>query len=141
MFNFYNCIIYLITLSGFVYYETDCFHQLRNPFIPLDVEDPTLYQVNYLPGLINKLLFIIYQEYQRNLIGEGKEEREAVSKEHGKPFDKIWKKKKLKKEDYEALEKYYGLICEDISSQRARVGGDWAVAGCVIQKHQRDLIR
>ena len=86
-------------------------------------------------------MFIIHQEYQRNLIGEGREEREAVSKEHGKPFDKIWKKKKLKKEDYEALEKFYELLCEDISSQRVRIGGDWAVAGVVIQKHQRDLIR
>ena len=57
--------------------------------------------------------------------------------------DKIYRLKdsKLKKEDYEALEKCYELLCGDISSQRARIGGDWAVAGCVIQKHQRDLIR
>ena len=95
----------------------DCFDSLRNPFIPLDVENPT-----------------IHQEYQRNLTGEGREERENASK--------IWKFwKKLNKEDYEALEKYYNLLCEDISSQRRRVGGDWAVAGVVLQKHQRDLIR
>ena len=55
--------------------------------------------------------------------------------------DKIWRTNKLKKEDYEALEKFYELLCGDISSQRARIGGDWAVAGCVVQKHQRDLIR
>ena len=56
-------------------------------------------------------------------------------------FDKICRKQKLKKEDYEGLETFYKLVCEDISSQRARVGGDWVVAGVVIQKHQRDLIR
>ena len=110
--------------SGFVYYEMDCFHQLRNPFIPLDVEDPTL-----------------YQEYQRNLTGEGREERETFSEGNGKAFDKIWRKKKLNKEDYEALEKFYKSLCEDISSQRTRVGGDWAVAGGVLKKHERDLIR
>ena len=57
--------------------------------------------------------------------------------------DKIYRLKdsKLKKEDYVALEKFYVLLCEDISSQRARIGGDWVVAGVVIQKHQRDLIR
>ena len=47
----------------------------------------------------------------------------------------------MNKEDYEALENYYKLVCEDISRQRARVGGDWVVAGVVVQKHQRDLIR
>ena len=47
----------------------------------------------------------------------------------------------MKKEDYDAVERQYKLLCEDISSQRARVGGDWVVAGCVLQKHQRDLIR
>ena len=103
----------------------DCFHQLRNAFIPLDVEDPTL-----------------YQEYQRNLTGEGREERKNTCKEYGKAFDKIWKFwKKLNKEDYETLEKFYKLLCEDISSQRTRVGADWVVAGTVIKKHHRDLIR
>ena len=115
----------LITFPGFVYYETDCFGQLRNPFIPLDVEDPTLYQEN-----------------QRNLTGEGREERENACKDIGKAFDKILKFwKKLNKEDYDSLEKFYKLLCEDISSQRTRVGGDWVVAGVVLQKHQRDLIR
>ena len=27
---------------GFVYYEADCFFELRNPYIPPDVENPTL---------------------------------------------------------------------------------------------------
>ena len=103
----------------------DCFDSLRNPFIPLDVENPT-----------------IYQEYQRNLTGEGREERENACKKTDKAFKKIWKFwKKLNKEDYEALEKFYKLLCEDITSQRTRVGGDWAMAGVVSKKHERDLIR
>lgn len=119
----------------------DCFGQLRNPFIPLDVEDPTLYQVNSFTW--NKQLYsLFYQEYQRNLTGEGREERTTVVKAGGKAFEKIWKFWKwLKKEDYEAIENFYELLCKDISSQRARIGGDWVVAGVVIQKHQRDIIR
>ena len=34
----------LARLRGFVYYEEDCFHQLRNPYIPLTAESPTMEQ-------------------------------------------------------------------------------------------------
>merc|ERR550517_1516682 len=44
--------------KGFVYYEADCFCQLRNPYIPPDVANPTLQQM-----------------LQRNLTGPGREER------------------------------------------------------------------
>ena len=84
----------------------------------------------------------MYQENQRNLTGEGREERENACKDSGNAFDKMWKFwKKLNKEDYDSLEKFYKLLCEDISSQRTRVGGDWAMAGYVIYKDHRDLIR
>ena len=43
---------------GFAYYEADCFSACRNPYIPLDVPDPSMAQVN-----------------QRPLIGEGIEQR------------------------------------------------------------------
>ena len=114
-----------ITFPGFVYYELDCFFKLRNPFLPLDVEDPTLYTKN-----------------QRNLTGEGREERKNTSEKAIKAFEKLLHPFKIaKKEDHEAIKKYFELICEDISSQRTRVGGDWAMAGYVIYKDHRDLIR
>merc|ERR1719350_1330871 len=47
---------------GFVYYEADCFFGLRNPYIPPDVENPTL-----------------ATRMQRKLIGEGADERRKVS--------------------------------------------------------------
>ena len=98
---------------------------MRNPFIPLDVKNPT-----------------IYQEHQRNLTGEGREEREDACEDYGKAFDKMWKFwKKLNKEDYDSIEKFYKLLCEDISSQRTRVGGDWVAAGALNKKYERDLIR
>ena len=31
--------------QGFVYYEADCFANLKNPYIPLDAKDPSLAQM------------------------------------------------------------------------------------------------
>ena len=50
---------------GYVYYEGDCFFGLRNPYIPADVENPSLAQTR-----------------QRMLVGEGLEERREVC-QHG----------------------------------------------------------
>ena len=47
--------------DGFVYYEADCFGSMRNPYVPLDVEDPSMAQFN-----------------QKNLRGPGMEERKAL---------------------------------------------------------------
>ena len=55
--------------------------------------------------------------------------------------DKIWRTNKLNKEDYEALEKSYELLCEDISSQRKRIGGDWVIAQAVPTREIRKRIR
>ena len=46
---------------GFVYYEADCFFGLRNPYIPPDVENPTMAQGR-----------------QRKLVGEGAAERKQT---------------------------------------------------------------
>ena len=47
--------------EGFVFYEADCFGQLRNPYIPVTAEDATLSQLR-----------------QKLLSGPGLEERRAV---------------------------------------------------------------
>merc|ERR1711990_397457 len=46
---------------GYVYYEADCFFGLRNPYIPPDVENPTMAQGR-----------------QRKLVGEGAAERKQT---------------------------------------------------------------
>ena len=111
-------------LRGFVYYEEDCFSHLRNPYIPLEAENPTM-----------------EQEYQRNLTGQGREERQEVCKKSGEAFEKLIRKKKLSQTDEEYLDKQYSLLCEDIARERLRIGGDWAIAGVILTKHDRDLIR
>merc|ERR1711936_1339426 len=65
--------------KGFVYYEVDCFWFVKNPYVPIDVPEPTM-----------------AMESQRDL---------------------------------------------DITAERRRLGGDWAVAGFLNGKRERDLVR
>ena len=55
---------------GYVYYEGDCFFGLRNPYIPADVENPSMAQMS-----------------QRMLVGEGMEERREVCQRGTKQWE------------------------------------------------------
>ena len=111
-------------IPGYVYYEEDCFIHLRNPYIPLEVDNPTM-----------------QQEYQRNLTGEGRDQREEKCKIVWKALEKLLRRKKLSKAEQEDFDQYYEMLCSDLSRERQRIGGDWAVAGVIISKHHRDIIR
>ena len=112
------------SVEGFVYYEADCFCQLRNPYIPPDVDNPTLQQM-----------------LQRNLTGPGREEREDVVGKIEPVLEKTRSKEKLSQEESEVVEKFFKLLCGDISRERARVGGNWAIAGTIHFKQHRDIIK
>ena len=108
---------------GYVYYEADCFNSLRNPYIPVDSPNPTMAQIN-----------------QRPLKGKGLEKRkEAILKT--KKIEKIVLETPKKKIDKELYNDYYILMCEDIRRERERIGGDWAVSACVLNRGMRDVIR
>ena len=96
---------------------------LRNPFIPRDVANPTMAQGR-----------------QRPLVGEGSQERREICKEIDKAWHRFIKGEETES-DWLLVEKYLALQCEDIKSQRERIGGDWAVAGCITHKRMRDIIR
>ena len=81
---------------------------MKNPFIPVDVDNPTC-----------------YQKFQICLEGEGGKKREEAYKAtymeknpDGLPIIKNF-------------ENYFRLLCDDIKKQRKRIGGDWAIAGMV----------
>ena len=106
---------------GFVYYEGDCFSGCRNPYIPPDVPEPTL-----------------AQDTQSRLVGEGiKERKEVVSKAHAE-FDAMLKGKE---HDVRKIEDFYRAMCQDISRERRRLGGDWVVAMLVPTRLTRDTVR
>jgi len=111
----------LSKLHGYVYYEGDCFSSCKNPYIPVDVADPSLAQAN-----------------QNSLVGEGLEKRRDVIQRSGKGFQQMLAGEKL---DQELLHEFSGIMCEDISRERQRIGGDWAIASLAMNKEFRDIIR
>jgi len=111
----------LCKLHGYVYYESDCFDGCKNPYIPPDVENPSMAQL-----------------MQRPLKGEGLEERKKICKRTLEIFMNMMTGKDY---DKEGLQDYYGALCEDISRERKRIGGDWAIAGVALTQEHRDFIR
>ena len=106
---------------GYVYYEGDCFFQLRNPYIPADVEKPSLAAAK-----------------QRKLVGEGVKERRAIIDKSTEVFQAKLTGKEFKMGDQEAA---YRELCKDIARQRARIGGDWAIAALLDSRSIRDFVR
>ena len=106
---------------GYVYYEADCFFSLKNPYIPVDAEEPSL----------------AFQR-QRKLVGEGAAERVLVMATAEKQMQA-----KMQGLEWESalMERAYREIFRDIARERARLGGDWAVAGVMDSRVLRDLAR
>ena len=106
---------------GFVYYECDCFLGCRNPYIPPDVENPTLAQGK-----------------QKKLIGEGAEERERLTEKISNVMKAIFKGEKW---DIGVWEFAVRELCKNIARERARLGGDWAIAGVLFTPRLRQIAR
>ena len=106
---------------GYVYYEGDCFFNLKNPYIPPDVENPSVAQVK-----------------QRKLVGEGADGRREICNQAVKQ----WEAKMGGKEyNVTAEEAMFREMCKDIAKERARIGGDWAIATVLDSPHIRDFVR
>ena len=107
--------------KGFVFYESDCFFGLKNPYIPPDVDNPSLAQVK-----------------QKRLVGEGAEERKKVIAKVTPEY-----KKMVKGEAYnvEVLEEGMRENFRDVARERARLGGDWAIAGVLFTSKMRQMAR
>jgi len=105
---------------GYVYYEADCFSLIKNPYVRVDAEDATMAQFS-----------------QKKLKGVGFEERRDFfmdfAKEEGKLLTGDY--------DKDLLNEFYRLLCDDIKKERVRIGGDWAIAQCVLKRDFRDFVR
>ena len=126
---------------GFVYYEADCFFGLRNPYIPPDVENPTM-----------------ATRLQRKLVGEGAEERKKMTEAMQGEWMALLKGEAWNKETLEnGMQEMYrhvaitiiiiitiiinNSIYRDIARERARLGGDWAIAGVILTSRMREIAR
>jgi len=107
-------------MAEWVYYEADAFMSMVNPYIPLDVEDPSMAQMKQKPlkGLSKERIDII-----KTAVGAW------LSMSKGGKFDE------------KVLGMAYREICKDIKSERARLGGDWVIAQAVPTRQLRKLIK
>ena len=107
--------------QGFVYYEADCFGAIKNPYVPLDIDDPSM-----------------GQKYQKNLRGPGMEERKAVIDRSLVEFSKIFEGKEYEKE---ALTEFYHHLAMDVAREKKRIGGTFVIANIVMSAEIRDHLR
>ena len=107
--------------AGWVYYEVDCFAKCRNPYIPPDRENPTIMAMLQTP-----------------LQGAGLVARQEVCRRAEEELPKMLAGADC---DQVVAGEYYDLLCQDITKERARIGGDWVVAGVAINKEHRQMIR
>ena len=74
----------------------DNFDDIRNPFMSLDSEDPSMGRVRSSPiGRGGAMRPRVCQENQRNLTGPGRERRKQVMDAFDIAFSKAWKSKPL----------------------------------------------
>jgi len=106
---------------GYVYYEADCFASLKNPYIPLDIENPSMGQM-----------------HQKILGGPGFAERKALISR----TVKVWQDFANGRDyDKDLMIEYYSSLAMDISKEKKRIGGDWAVASVLMTKDVRQHLQ
>ena len=107
--------------EGFVYYEVDGFMSLRNPYIPLDAEEPSL-----------------ATSKQKRIRGTSKED---LSTYEG--FYKLMAYDLAKGDltQQEAAFPFFKLMSKDIATEKKKIGGDWVVAFAVPTRKIRDVIK
>ena len=113
-----------LVMSGYVYYEVDCFPKVRNPYLPLDLPNPTM-----------------LVDLQTPLTGPGCEERREVVESVRELWRRIVRQEELCEEEGGRMERYFRLLCDDILRERRRIGGDWAVSGCLLHRRIRQIVR
>ena len=111
----------LARLHGYVYYEADCFASMKNPYINLNTENPSLASIT-----------------QKTLKGPGMEERREVVKS----VQSIWADLMSGRDyDKELFNKYYHEMAMDISREKKRIGGNWAIAHVLLTQDIRERMR
>ena len=76
------------------------------------------------------------QMNQKQLKGEGLEERKIKISKFLEEYTGTDSER-----DNELFKDYCTLLCEDIGREKARLGGDWAVATVIKHRYMRDFIR
>ena len=108
--------------ADYVYYEGDGFLFGVNPYVPPAAEQPSVATSEQAP-----------------LVGAGMHARRDAVTAFGRQFDAALGD--YSRVDGEGVETFLTAMCEDILAERARLGGDWAVAFAIPDLASRDLLR
>ena len=111
---------YIAKQKGWVYYEADCFSKVVNPFIPLDVDEPSMAQM-----------------HQKVIKGRDIKTMETI-KDCYPEFDKISKRLPY---EVEKVKPFFRALAKDIVKHKKRLGGNFAVAQAVPTRVLRDCIK
>lgn len=107
--------------NDFVYFEADAVMSHANPYVPVDVENPTMAQFlqNHLTGFSLKDL---------ECATDGEAYYQSLTQDD-KDFD------------MSRAKNFYRYMSQMIQRERKRIGGHWAVAQAVPTRELRDVIR
>jgi len=106
---------------GYVYYEADCFMAFKNPYVALDVANPSMAQM-----------------HQKVLKGPGMEERQSAVKN----MQSVWGDLMANKDyDKEVMMEFYRHMAGDIANEKKRIGGDFAIAHVLLTAEVRAAMR
>ena len=108
--------------AAYVYYEGDGFLFGVNPYVPPAAEQPSVATGKQAP-----------------LVGPGMHARRDAVAAFGQQFDVALGD--YSRVDREGVEAFLTAMCEDIQAERARLGGDWAVAFAIPDLASRELVR
>ena len=107
--------------EGFVYYEGDAFPRMKNPYVPISVDEPSIATAN-----------------QPSVKGLSKEVISTFSA-LGKFYLEDLPKGDIS--DQELAFPYFIALSQDIASEKAKIGGNWAVAFAAPTRKIRDVIK
>ena len=128
--------------EGFVYYEADTFRRMVNPFIALDLDNPSM-AITKQKKLNGKTLnagcdTAVLENIFVLDSGRGAKERSEVIREVNSEWASMMQGLDF---NIKAVKSFYRELAMDIKTQKQRIGGDWAVAHVVINREIRDMIR
>ena len=115
-----TCGLLLARNEGYVYYEADAFMGHLNPYVPVDVDEPSLATLtqNALKGVPQDRIDVVTEAMDHMI---------ALMK--GKEYD------------FDKAASFYTAMSKDIAREQKRIGGDFVIAQAVPTRAFRDHIR
>ena len=125
--------------NDFVYYEGDCIMGCLNPFVPVDVDNPSIAGFSQPPLKVHFSQgghFTFDLQFSPLCIqGIPKEFVDAIT--GFKPVMDLMTQGRIEEADFNMMKPFYTLLAEHVGQQKARIGGNFAVGQAVTSRELR----